>query len=247
VHLLGALRVVVLQALGRLRVKALAVIPSIGRSPLLPDLVALLVDEYIDVLLIDNLPGAEPSELVTAQAGPGVRVMHRPAWRGIYRQWNVGLRLGWQKNVPVLVLNDDIVLPPWAPTTMVNVLADSNEWSLLGFDYRAPEGHQNMVSPLATPTPTKGTWRHGGLGGFAFGAHPRRCTRVDERFKWWGGDDDLVFSTAARGGKVGVLVGCPVLHPQPSLTANSSGDLLPDGWDVDDNALLHSKWGAGWY
>lgn len=216
---------------------ALAVIPSIGLSPYLPALVDVLRDADVQTLVVTNHPlQAFPGHVADTGAD---RMMWRPGWRGLYRQWNLGLGYGALLGVPTLVLNDDIVLTPQAVRQMVDKLREGG-WALLGFDYTG----EVRSTPQARAV--QGTWRRGGIGGFAFGANPRRCARVDRRFRWWAGDDDLVYATLARGESVGLLYGCRVEHPQPSLSANQSGGLLPDGWADNDARLLWDKWGERW-
>lgn len=220
--------------------KALAVIPTIGASPMLRPLVATLVEEGVNVVLIDNLPADRPTPEQVVNTWNSARYLSRPDWRGIYRQWNLGMGYGALANVPTLVLNDDIVLEPGAATKMVTWL-NGTEWAILGFDY-LPQGYKQRTEAVAV----FGTYRTCGVGGFAFGVNPRRCARVDLRFRWWGGDDDLVQATLAKGERVGLLRGAVVAHPTPSLSANANGDLLPEGWAEHDRALLISKWGDAW-
>lgn len=212
----------------------LAVIPTIGHSPLLRRLVDQLREEEVEVLLIVN--NANPGEFLVH----GDIELHFPKWKGIYKQWNLGMAIGAYHDRPTLILNDDVILAPGAATLVADELR-RGEWAVIGFDYA------QVVNP---PTPQVksviGTYRHGGVGGFAFGVNPNLCTRVDDRFMWWGGDDDLVLGTAAAGRKVGVMYGAQVFHPEPSRTANAYPELLPEGWVENDRNLLIEKWGGAW-
>lgn len=216
--------------------RGLAIIPTIWESEFLGALKWQLLGEDIRVLMVCNHPDSNKGTWDNLSV-PSETIANRPGW-SIYRTWNFGMRLGAYLKVPTLILNDDIILNPGAATKMCDELA-KGEWAVLGFDYK-PGWWRNG------PTPTNGTYRHGGVGGFAFGVNPRLCARVDRRFRWWGGDDDLMFATRDAGGKVGILGGAIVQHPRPSLSATARPDLLPEGWAENDRGLLVSKWNAGW-
>lgn len=209
-----------------------AVIPTIGLPPTLPDLVGQLHEENVPVMLICN-GGPECSRDLAHR----YRTLVVESPFRIYEAWNFGM--DWADRRSCLILNDDVVLAPGAATLVCDEL-EKGDWAILGFDY----GPSIVSTPQALET--VGTFRHGGVGGFAFGVRPDRCARVDERFKWWGGDDDLIYATVAKGGKVGKLYGAKVEHPQPSFTANARPDLLPAGWEANDRALLTEKYGGAW-
>lgn len=211
-----------------------AIIPSIGQcQERTDDLTVGLRSEGIHVYVVNNLPGLP-------------RVTER-SWRhtymqrqwGIYRTWNFGLRVGALCHLPVLVLNDDIVLESGAAWLMCRELT-TNGYGLLGFDYRPRPRRGGFIRDVS------GTYKDGGIGGFAFGVNPDWCRlRVDRRFRWWGGDDDLV-NQAALVARVGILAEAGVSHPEPSYTAHRRPDLLPEGWAENDRALLIEKWGRAW-
>lgn len=213
-----------------MEVKGLAIIPTIYESPYFDDLCSELWGEDVKVIAVCNRAFDGP----LCADGTYATHLQRPTW-GIYRTWNFGMRLGAHLGVPVLVLNDDIILEPGAATTVCDELA-KGDWAVLGFDYKPGWWRRG-------PSPTYGTYRHGGVGGFAFGVNPKLCARTDRRFKWWGGDDDLMFATRAAGGKVGIMGGAGVRHPQPSLSAHAHPELLPEGWYTHDRELLQAKWG----
>lgn len=215
--------------------RAIAVIPTVFESPYLDALIVNLSRSQVAVFVVNNDPAWPERTGVSSAYGDEYTVMFRH-W-GIYQTWNFGLRLGAMFDKPVLILNDDIVLGTTAITAMVDTLTEG-EWAILGFNY--------SHLPGSGPIPMYGSFRHGGVGGFAFGCNPKLCARVDRRFRWWGGDDDLFFSTERDGGKVGILLNAAVEHPQPSLTMNARPDLLPEGWQANDRDLLRAKWGSTW-
>lgn len=212
----------------------LAIIPTVYESPYFDDLCVRLWEDGVKVIAVCNRAFDGP------RRADGLYATHlqRPSW-GIYKTWNFGMRVGALFNVPTLILNDDIILPPSSARDVCLELLTS-DYAIIGFNYDARK------FPPPEIVAVRGTYRHGGIGGFAFGVNPRRCARVDQRFMWWGGDDDLMFATEALGGKIGIGPWSKVEHPRPSLTANAHPELLPEGWAANDHALLVEKWSAGW-
>lgn len=219
----------------------LALIPSVGATPLLVALVDRLADEDIQAVIVDNYPGPDREDWTDTllAATRQARYLWRPDW-GIYRSWNFGIRAGRRLKCPVLILNDDIILPAGSASTMIRALGYWPEFGLLGFNYGA-----HVATPPGVVI-ARGTYRNRGIGGFAFGVNPGQCALVDERFKWWGGDDDLIQSTLRLGYGTGVLSSATVEHPTPSLTANANPGLLPPDWAEHDRSLLLEKWGQTW-
>jgi hypothetical protein len=217
--------------------RAIALIPTIFESRYLDALIVNLRRADVSPVVVCNDPRNARQTVCGTTYDASYMLMFRPGW-GIYRSWNFGLRLGSVLDRSVLILNDDLRLYSGAIERMVETLKQG-EWAILGFDYRA-----GNVQP--GPVATHGSMRVGGVGGFAFGCNPKLCTRVDRRFMWWGGDDDLFLATERAGGKVGILNGAVVEHPEPSLSARAHPELLPEGWAANDAALLREKYGSAW-
>lgn len=181
-------------------VKVLAVIPTIGESPLLPDLLHLLGEEKVDVLLLINRDGVVFTTPATTN------VLWLPGL-SIYREWNLGVGIAQRAGYDVAaILNDDIELAPGALRRAAGLLVDSSMVAA-GLDYF--DGAADRQPALRQ---VRGTYRHGGVGGFAFLVKPEFYLGVDEQFEWWGGDDDLMFQYEAQGHTVGIADGCPVTH-----------------------------------
>jgi len=216
----------------------IAVIPSIGASPMLVDLLNLLKREGVETIVVDNL--ATKSSAVHYIDPGSAHYMWRPGW-SIYKTWNFGMKYGALKNENVLILNDDIALAPGGPAAMDKALTEG-DWALLGFDYNSATW-QGVESRSVREA--KGTLRHNGVGCFAFGVNPRKSGRCHTGYMWWGGDDDLIYHTLSLGGKVGVMLGNPVDH-ETSTSARKHGDLIPSNWFEHDRQLLLSRWGESW-
>lgn len=217
----------------------LAVIPSIGRTPLLTTLVQTLLAASARVLVVDNGVGAS-RPLIAAPIHPMMEWFHRPGW-GIYRTWNFGLDCVefMDDEDQVLILNDDVILKLGAAFVICKLLRESG-FALLGFDNR-----RDILTDPPAVRELPATTRNGhSVGMFAFAANPGLCARADERFQWFCGDDDLVRATLQKGGRVGVAEGVPILHMGPDTSSANGVDVRPPGWRDHDFALMQEKWGG---
>lgn len=216
----------------------IAIIPSIGKSGMLPDLLNVLNRAKVTTIIVDNWES--PTEAKNYAYDGGAIYMHRPGWN-IYKTWNLGIRLGALRKEPVLVLNDDIALTVEGVLAMEEAL-EIDDWAILGFDYDTPvwQGYRDRGYRKVN-----GTFRLGGIGGFAYGVNPRKCGRCHQGFIWYGGDDDLMYHTLKLGGKLGIMLGNPVGHAT-STTGRLTTPLLPEGWFEHDRQLLLARWGETW-
>ena len=227
----------------------IAVIPSIGESPYLPDLLrTLIADEAVShILLVDNTTDTKRFPPAFAQVSNErcplinnalltrkLRLQDRPG-QSIYATWNEGMVNADAMGTECAVLNDDIVLRPASLREARRVLRQSG-LALCGLNY-------GKWGPADTVpggwVQVHGTYRTGGFGGFAFLLAPG-APRVDERFQWWYGDDDLAERIKAAGGTMGVATSAMVEHPSPSLTGNAhSWTQVAAG---EDTALFRTLW-----
>lgn len=214
----------------RLAGKPLAVIPTLGVSPWLLQLRENLTAAGVTVRMVVNSPGLSPHRANGNRSG--VHTQIAPG-QSIYRTWNEAMDVAKRRGSPLLILNDDIELTVESIRLMLHELRMNDQWTVLGFDY--------LDSVHLTIESTSVTFRQGGLGGFAFAVDPMTCPKVDERFKWWYGDDDLVRRCIKQSLRVGILRGCPVIH-HSSWSMNSFPHLLPEGWEHDDRELYAELW-----
>jgi len=209
-----------------------AVIASIGHAdetvfPLIDELVA----EDVKVTLVDNRGTFNTDELDD-------QVLYAQVFGGVYQAWNLGIEIALQHDADwCCVLNDDIVLEPYGPHRIAEMLKDRPDVWIAGFDY---ERHK-----FEKLREVEGTYRQHGVGGFAFMIRPEVGLRYDTRFNWWGGDDDLVWTCLERGGKAVVVEGVHVQHPDGG---NTSGRHYPDliAGIAADRELLLEKHGKCW-
>jgi hypothetical protein len=223
----------------------IAVIPSIGRSPLLAPLVRTLLDDGVAVRVVDNTThgiGASRDLLDDVLENPRLLWLAVPG-QGIYRTWNYGLDLGDRQYGNVLVLNDDIVLRPGAATEMDALLTRSGFGVLSFFDRsrldqlrirRACGGNA-----IAATTNSARVGKGHGICGYAFAANPSKCARCDEEYIWWCGDDDLFYGTARGGSHVGIAFSVQVEHPKDGTSSEHVE--LPYGWKAHDIDRLEAS------
>jgi GT2 family glycosyltransferase len=209
--------------------RTFVVIPTHNRHAMLPGLVGSLGLPPDHVLVIDNA-STPPVNAVDATV---VRDDEQPP--NISRLWNIGL--DWAREqagddeYAVAVLNDDLVLPPMFLDVLVDALRRTG--AAVAFPSReagAAELHRTALGPV--PQPERMT-------GFAFVLRGSAGMRVDERFRWWCGDDDLEWTALERGGTVRVPLTVEHLHPGASTDADP-------GLEAQtrlDMAAFTAKWG----
>lgn len=211
----------------------MAVIPTIGEAPQLPTLVGRLLGEGVSkVLLIANAEPPWGPHL--PRSGKDVVVLQHGGT--IYDSWNLGLDIAQADGSPALVLNDDAELAPGAAGKVLGTFDADDRLAVVGFDpYCRPEPAR--VAPYQM---VSGSYRHGGVPGFAFAARPELCARVDPQFEWWYGDDDLFFATEAAGGRLAVRLGACVGHQAETTAVNHPWTLEARARDAE---RFRGKWG----
>lgn len=206
------------------------VIPTLGLSPYLEaEVRSILEDPGVDAIrVIDNTDGPEFCDPV-ARLEREHRHDHRfNVWKvsgSIYRMWNgaIAWAATWRPpsdRVVLSLLNDDLELPPGAVYTLSRRLR-AGDWTILGAGYNEP---CPAILDLAD-RPAYGSFRHGGIGGFAFALDPRRVEPIPDGYQCWYGDDHLVFATRQAGLNVGVAESVRVRH-HASTTVNQMWDRL---------------------
>lgn len=228
--------------------RSVVVIPSIGCSARLSGVVrAGLASGADEVAVLENQDGSrhDPTALMRLHDDDMLKQTRyeRLPGLGLYAIWNRGMAIA-QNDKPgpaiAVILNDDIEIPSGTIRLLINTLKANPSIAVLGADYKTPH-----LDPLDEPTINycRGTYRSGGIGGFAFACRADLC-RVDEQFEWWGGDDDLVNSAVQAGFRTAVLLGAPVRHPEPETSAVKFPE-LNEAKDRDRARML-AKWGETW-
>lgn len=209
-------------------------IPTVGESPHLSSLIDTLVgDPSVSII---NLYVNEPDKVERVQemgSGHGERIkVERVPQKSIYIAWNRAIRFA-KPNEKVAIFNDDIeFLGPSPVSCALDHWFQNPQVAILGFDHTG-----SVASGIQKCT---GSYRHGGIPGFAFMVDPEKVGLVDTRFQFWYGDDDLFFATEDAGH---TLARCsvPVKH-EMSYTASRRG------WVNDaierDTIEFKKKWGS---
>lgn len=221
-------------------------IPSLGLSPYLPALLSELARlRDVPVLLLCNGSG-EDYRAVHHRIDEAERLPRHLApvgWhptRGIYGLWNVIIeRAAADGHRAAVILNDDVFVDAWSVKAAALAI-DRDGYAIVGWDPDADPARRPSARVVAD---VHGTYREHGVTGFAFALDAAAGVRCDERFGWWGGDDDLVYTVTARSLRAGKMVGVGVRH-WPSTSSQQRLDVL--GSLEADRALLLAKWGRTW-
>lgn len=175
----------------------------------------------------------------------------------IHQLWDEGFRHARGDGAELVgFLNNDIEL---APGTLVRLAQPFEELPLIGVTY--PDYDQPWDVGVNDPADrsdltdrhghltrrfTSGTYRHGGMCGYAFMVRGEAVDWVpalpliDPQFAFWYGDDDLAFNLEKRGWKQVRVVGLPIRHVGGATSALHPEVLQSVG---DDGVHCARKWG----
>lgn len=196
-------------------------IPTLGKSPLLPSMLAGLLRDHVDLILVyDN--GAQPR--MVNNFGPyKCNLIDARGWP-FYRMWNDAITFAshWPEG-NLAILNDDLRLTPDTILYLAAALRTSPDIGIVSPNYRRPLSAGVEIRPgLRT---VHGVYRNGGISGFAFMVRAETCPLIDEQFEIWYGDDDLVAKIEAQGQRACIVEGLPIEHEE-STTLNQT-DWVP--------------------
>jgi hypothetical protein len=154
----------------------------------------------------------------------------------IYRMWNLGITM--YPNCHLAILNDDIYFLPTTLTQLSAALSSHSDIAAICPDYNYPIDAGIFAPKVQYTTSTYG---NNGLAGFAFMLNTSLpIPKIDERFQWWYGDDDLVYNIENAGYKVAKLLGVPVAHAQGF---SSKQDSTIPGKRIQDCKYFNQKYG----
>lgn len=202
-------------------------IPTLGKSPLLWSLLESLLDDDVDeVWVYDNGMANDDRERLwkVGEASGDVIMANSAQGESLYGMWNRAITdardIYGEANLAIL--NDDVRL---APHTML-YLATALRTSDIGIvcpNYQRPLSARGRFE--YTLRFVHGTYRNGGIAGFAFMVRAETCPLIDEQFEIWYGDDDLVAKIEAQGQRACIVEGLPIEHEE-STTLNQT-DWVP--------------------
>jgi GT2 family glycosyltransferase len=139
---------------------------------------------------------------------------------GIVPKWNV------------LILNDDVVCPPNLVERLSERMRATN--AVLAYPDQFG-GTEEILHEKADPVPMDRR-----ITGYAYMLRGENRTRLDERFGWWYGDDDLDWRCRQLGGSL-LVPGCAVEHKFPNALTNANPDLQKQ--TAIDRQTFIDKWG----
>lgn len=216
----------------------IAVIPTCGESPHLWPLLEELDGHCDATVMINNCDEATFDYIARRVESYSYHTWeHHRGQMNIYSLWNLGIDAGRKQGCHVAVLNDDVWLDHRTLLPISQIL-DSTNRAIAGWDWVHTDQYQ-----LDRVQHVKGTYRRGGIGGFAFAVNPKLVQPIDERFQWWGGDDDLVYQTKRNGYQVVLAVGLGVVHHTSTSTQVRP---VPSEVIAADRQLMLDKWGEAW-
>jgi hypothetical protein len=225
----------------------LIAVPSIGKSiyavGLYRTFLASLTHGPYTILIMDNGSGGRvESQMIEAGLDRYATLMNTEG-QNISQQWASAFRLARKLSIPrVHIFNDDVVLNSASIPAMTALMHANPHVGICGYDYHIERSLERVAFERLHYV--SGTYREGGIGGFAFCARTDGPT-PDEQFEWWGGDDDLVWQYEASGNwRCAVAIGVPVRHPEPETSAITKPELAAA--KSRDRERLLAKWGRSW-
>jgi GT2 family glycosyltransferase len=186
-------------------------VPTLGLSSHLADLLAMVRAEGPDLVGSVTLYVNDDSEACRQRVGAlgvtGAAVEWFPG-HSIYHEWNVAADRARAADRYLALLTDDVVLAPGVLATLVDWLDRHPEYGLITPAAAEPYPH---VEPTTTRLVTPSDGRRE-LAQWCLVVRPAAWPGVDERFRVWYGDDDLIWKTHAAGWQLAVLYGVGVGH-----------------------------------
>jgi GT2 family glycosyltransferase len=159
----------------------------------------------------------------------------------LHGQWNKALRYA-ADNSPsnVILSNDDITISDFLVTKLAeNLRSNDNFW----ISYPANRKQYTGISDISV---TKGTKADQGMDGCCFmvrgEAFNEGLPYIDERFVYWGGDDDIVQNVSSMN-KIQIRVNDIWVDHKESSTSTSPKFSWMQEAVASDRILLQQKWG----
>lgn len=197
-------------------------IPTIGHSPyLIPLINEIERDRVVDkIILTVNLEEyVEPIQDFFRFGEPTIEILE--TWqlgKSIYKGWNTSIEMARKENAWLAVLNDDIrLLETDAISTVVSLLSKNTSYAIAGLNWQ--EATKDTKPTEADLRSVRGSYRHHGVGGFAWACDPHKIDTVPDDLVHWGGDDYIFFRAERAGHRLGISTHVHVEHPSPETTS----------------------------
>lgn len=214
-------------------------IPTIGYSELLIPLINEIErDRAVDkILLTVNMEEyVEPIRDFFRFGEPTIEIVETwPQGKSLHHGWNTSIELASKENAWLAVLNDDIrLLNPNAVSTVAGLLARNPSYAIVGMNWQEPESARSGARPLRQ---VHGSYRHHGVGGWAWVCDPHKIVQVPDDLVWWYGDDHIFFSAEKDGHLIGIANNVYVEHVNEATASSGEHDWTHDAKTTDHIAF----------
>jgi hypothetical protein len=219
-------------------------IPTIGYSELLIPLVNELErDLKIDkiILTVNREEYVEPVRSIFQFAEPTVEIIETwPQGMSLHHGWNYSIEMARKENAWLAVLNDDIrLLGPNYISYVAGLLAGNPRYAILGLEWlENPGSAKGGARPLRK---VSGSYRHCGVGGFAWVCDPHKVVLVPEDYIWWYGDDHIFFSAEKAKYRLGIATQAGVEHVN-SMTSRGVASEWTEEARANDTEVFRRIW-----
>jgi hypothetical protein len=200
-----------------------------------------LVDKYLldediaEVWIYDNGHKEEDAQHLYSHTLMNKRCLYFST-RGmnLAQQWNHAIIKAAEMNGNLIISNDDIDIQGNLGKELSEVLRSEDN---IVITYPADKVTDQ------TPKETKGTFGDGGMRGDCFMIKPEifKDNLVDERFTYWGLDDDIAQTTTKLGYKQLRVYSCSMQSDMQGTTSTPGFEWMLNARG-DDTKLLKEKW-----
>lgn len=215
-----------------------AVIPTRFDITRLLNLIPAILNDVKDIYIMDN--GLSDTDKSILHSFSKITII--PCYdKSIYQMWNLGIDTAikcYTKFSYTAILNDDIAMLPNTLSVLAGFLDHYGDLVAVSPDYSRSTLSGLGILQLEFVSSTFG---HGGLAGFAFMIKNEYDIRVDEAFKWWYGDDDIVKQILRLDKKVGKVKDLPIDHYQGSSFIHRKDEL--NQYISSDRMYFNQKYG----
>jgi GT2 family glycosyltransferase len=158
--------------------------------------------------------------------------IHMPG-ASIYTEWNHAAAWALDEDAYLLQLNDDIVITQCLPGALAMTMNRESTFGLLGV------GEYHLVCDPGEAVETSfALGNRYAFSAWCFMVRPGTWTDVDERFRIWYGDDELIWNVNAAGWRTGVVRGVGVIHHTSTTSTRCPWTVTAAG---EDRVLWESK------
>lgn len=209
-----------------------------------PERTTKLVDKYLldeditEVWIYDNGHTEQDAQHLYGYTLPIDRCVYLSTrGKSLAQQWNYAIMQANEKGGNLIISNDDIDIQGNLGKELGLVLRSADD---IAITYPA-----NRITDKL-PEQTRGTFADGGMRGDCFMIKPELFINmlVDERFTYWGLDDDIAKNAEKNGFKQFRVNTCAMQSDMQGTTSTPGFEWMLNARQDDVN-LLRDKWGFG--